>query len=146
MGLGYFAGCFPVFRGAKMTDSMIKEYDQMKCKNGIYRDTKIKYFTSCSQDFMVAYQFASQNLKLGQIPVLIVILLQNYIEYRGFRLNDTKYSQFTHESEVLLNIGIPVYILDIEDSNIMIKSQEIVPVTGQYYEHNLKVIYMLNLE
>lgn len=73
--------------------------------------------TSTSKNLEVALDFSKCHTDYSnlQTPVLFVISVLNYTGFKGFRLNDKRYSVYPEEQEVLLMEGFTVYVLEVEE-------------------------------
>ena len=56
---------------------------------------------------------AKDYMKDGRIPVVFAILMDNNSIYsnKGFSLNDSRYTDFLYEREVILPEGLEIYSL-----------------------------------
>ena len=71
--------------------------------------------TSTSKNLDVALTFSKckTDFESDQQPVLFVYSIQNYDGFRGFRLNDKRYTVYPSEQEYLLMEGIRVFVLNV---------------------------------
>jgi len=102
--------------------------------------------TSTSRSIMTALTFANtlqQQTTPNKVSVLFIFLIQNHCGFRGFRLNDDKYSAYSHEQEYLLVEGFQVQILKI-DKNIKIVNKT--RGSGHYSSKVLTIFYLYNQE
>ena len=70
--------------------------------------------TSTSQNLKVGLEFATQNPKPDHVPVLFVFVIQNDDRFSGIRMNNSAYTAYPSEREILLTEGADVYILSVE--------------------------------
>ena len=82
--------------GRRRYDGLLPEFDEpgFVCLKG---------FQSFTEDFTIGLKFACSTMfHSEQIPVLFILLLQNYERYNGFRLDRKVYTAYPYESELLL--------------------------------------------
>merc|ERR1719240_2567906 len=70
--------------------------------------------TSCSRDPKVALGFALDNISGDKTPVLFVFAIQNYERTIGMLMNNSAFTAYPEEGEMLLMEGTRVYVLLIE--------------------------------
>ena len=97
-----------IYRGLTFTQEQIDEYKGMKdC------DVSLKGFSSASMNRDIAIKFALEDVRDAQKPVLL------QIDWRGiedhFRLNSNQFSAYPNEEEILLNDGLSMKVIDIQD-------------------------------
>lgn len=73
------------------------------------------YFTA-TENIKTAFDSAVGSPALK--PVIFTITLRNFNGYNGFRLNTCDYSAFPQENEHILQDGIKLFVLKVEDTMI----------------------------
>ena len=72
---------------------------------------------------------AKDYMKDGRIPVVFALLMDDDYDSKGFSLNDSRYTDFLYEREVILPEGFDIYSLGVfkTDHNIsrIIKNKNI---------------------
>lgn len=127
-------GIFLLFRGMQMKDEWIKNYES---KTKPPKCVRLPGSVSCSRDIHVALHFATQNLQEDKIPVVFVISNKNYVQPNGMRMNNEAYTSYPSEGEVLLQEGIPAFIIDVK-RDILIDN----PYTNWKMFNGLKVSFI----
>ena len=73
--------------------------------------------SSCTQNLIIALEFAfkkpDDDAAQEKKPVLFVISCQNYKAFFGFRLNNSVYTAYPYEEEVLLCEGCIAIVLKV---------------------------------
>merc|ERR1712127_1100629 len=78
--------------------------------------------TSTSSSFRVALQFAKPTQDSSKSKdlqsVLFAICLQNWSGFNGFRMNSALYGAHPEEKEIMLQEGVPMAVLGVEEVQI----------------------------
>jgi len=74
---------------------------------------------------------------IARIPVIFVILIQNYNGYDGFSINSKCHSAYPEEREYLLREGFNVTVLKVEDQ-FVIKND----ICSEYNDKQISVVYL----
>lgn len=110
-----WGGSFLVWRGVAMKRKYIKEWEQ-QLKMG--KKARLQSPTSCSRRLTVAVNFVVDNMKKKKdeivCPVLFVFASQNYKPPYGIYINNTAYTPFPMEDELLLMEGTMIRVLDVQ--------------------------------
>jgi hypothetical protein len=91
-----------VYRGAKLSLEIFEEYKDIKNKNG---ELKLRGFTSTSLNKEEAFKFMFTGLNKKDVPVLYQINGLRKDGFNYFKLDNSDYSLFPYEQEVLLRTG-----------------------------------------
>lgn len=105
------AGIFLLWRGMQMKEEWISQYE---AKSNPPKCVRLPGSVSCSRDLRVALEFATNKPKEDHVPVVFMILNKNYVQPNGMRMNNEAYTSYPSEGEVLLQEGIPTWIMHIE--------------------------------
>ncbi len=96
----------------KLPLKIFEEYNDIKNKNEYL---ELRRFTSTSLKKEEAIRFMFTGLKKEDVPVLYQINNLNKDGFYYFKLDNTDYSLFPYEEEVLLNTGSCFTILEISE-------------------------------
>jgi len=112
--LSNFAGSFLLFRGALMNKEWIKDWVHLSLEGNSIKLTGI---TSTSKNLEVALDISKCDTKYEdhQQPVLFVYCVRNYDGFRGFRMNNSKFTAYPQEQEYLLMEGFQIYVAEVEN-------------------------------
>ena len=110
--LGIMCRSFLLFRGALMNKEWIEDWRQVIGHQMI----NLHGNTSTSKNLDVALGFSKchNNHEENQLPVLFIYSINNFYGFKGFRLNDKRFSVYPEEQEFLLMEGFKVFVLDVQ--------------------------------
>lgn len=153
--LGFFNCSFILFRGLNLTNDDLKNWEAQIGKelfNGYPMPVCIRGFSSTSENYEIAHNFAIKGMEKGKYPVILVFCVLNYKGYTGFRLNTANYSEHCYEKEVLLQEGFRVHVLGSQVTDYVMKREKhlnpLDPNSPKVVVHTekLRLLYLLNLE
>ena len=135
--MGRFSLSQIVFRGLLMRPEWIADWSQ---KQGHIVNLPGCISTTRSVEMGLRYSYCHDKSRVGdEKSVLVVILLQNHIGFRGFRLNQPKYTPYPYEQEYLMMEGFEVKILNvdrdvsIDNGNVDVFDGGVVTIIYCYY-------------
>ena len=94
---------------------------------------------SFSRSLSVALSFAFNDQAQDKIPVLFVLLKQNYWGYGCVMMNGEAYTCYPSEGEMLLMEGFPIRILGFENNVVINNKHESLK---EYYSKQVMVVYL----
>lgn len=112
-----------MFRGAALSSSEIKYWKDHAMYNGnelkVSKSNEFFFqgFTSTTEVYSLALEFAKMSESLGRHPVVFVICIANYQAGMFMRMNSPSLSAYSHEREVLLSEGTYGYVLKVVDKS-----------------------------
>ena len=86
----------------------------IETSSGTASNIKIRGNFSATSDLKVALDQAKSKNAFEK-PTLFVISVRNYRGFAGFRLNQPQYSAHPHEKEFLLQDGLRMFVLKVEE-------------------------------
>lgn len=136
--LGWFSGSFILFRGTKMTQDQIDDWFKI-IGSKVYFPCNV----SATRNLRICLNFAKcdwEEQKQGLKPCIVVMLIQNYTPFGGFRLSNGNFSAYSYEDEIVLKEGIEMLPIHAEEYIVENKAA----MFGDFNEKPVNFIYCYN--
>lgn len=93
---------------------------------------------STSGNLSVGLGFTRGDENCKKVPVLIVMSFRHYKRFPGFRLNTHEYSSYPYEDEYLLEEGVRMYVLKVEEDILKVEQPIIFQDQDEVVHPNFK--------